>query len=137
MDQKTLIKTRDGAIARFQNVYEVSKALAAQFKTHSIGIPAFKEIVNDNKVEAGENAILLAFNESLSVIEKHCINSAVKMESKTIPLSIIKEAIDVSVKSMTAAFEVDPPKKKYVRKSASAKSKKAPVKKVTAKKGKK
>lgn len=128
-DQKTLQNLNDAFVRRMDNVHNVCKALAEQFKTHGVTIASFKEVIKDNHVEAGDDKILQAANQTMDAIEKACVVTAEKMESKVIPVSLIKQAIDKAKEGMLSAIKSVPTKKKYVRKSASAKSKKAPVKK--------
>lgn len=128
-DQKILKNLSDSFMRRMDNIYNVCKALADQFKTHAVTISAFKEIIQDNQVASGDNKILQASNKCISEIEKVCILTAEKMESKVIPVDLIKQAIEKAKEGMIAAIKPQPTKKKFARKSAPAKSSKISLKK--------
>lgn len=93
-------KTRKLINRNLDAIYKTSKSIASEWDKKTIPLKALKTIVDKSKpsvnTESKEvNEFIKSYNKCLDSLYKSCVEIASKMNSKDIPVSQIKNGINI------------------------------------------
>lgn len=93
-------KLRRIVFKNLDKIYSVSKEIADRWDKNTIPLKTLKEIINRSKVSANTGNKIVddhneKYNKCLTTLYLSCVKTAKRMDSKSVPLSIIKEGIEI------------------------------------------